>query len=284
MTDYGALVQIGKGDGSKTGPLSRIDGTPVQRLEKLIAGLFRGFAQNHPCIGARSVFVNGNMFFAILPDMRSTETALRVVELVEEYIHISDPIDDHVKTLAIVFFDTSGTQEEFAEKYWRFVQKVHDVDCILNEWDSSVSSDPTDSSFEFSIAGRAIFTTTLNPASARVARRFAYPVWVCNQTRQFNRLRELGLFAKWQDQIRAADAAVDPSGMPNPILTDHGYGTAAQQLAGSNVEPCPLVVRKSQEARAVVAATSIADMQLSNTPSETIDRFRIRVKRANINL
>ena len=193
-------------------------------------------------------------------------------------------IEDHIKTLALVFLvlDAARTQDEFASKYWRFAQKVHDIDCISNAWDSSVSSDTTNAAFEFSIAGRAIFTTTLNPASDRVARRFNYPVWVCNQTRQFNRLRELELFTKWQSQIRAADAKLDPSGVHNPILVDHGYGTAAQQLAGSSVDPCPLVVRKSLEERAVAAAAAIADLQHSKAPANVISRLRLRIADAGI--
>ena len=72
MADYSALVQVERGDEAGTGRPRRINGTPVERLEKFVASLFRGFTRLHPCNGARSVFTNGNMFFAILPDMHSS--------------------------------------------------------------------------------------------------------------------------------------------------------------------------------------------------------------------
>ncbi|CAN0533558.1 unnamed protein product, partial [Scytosiphon promiscuus] len=57
-----------------------------------------------------------------------------------------------------------------------------------------------------------------------------------NQLRQFEKLREEGKFENWQNTIRKHDSKLDPSGSSNPILVDHGYGSAANQLAGSALE------------------------------------------------
>jgi FPC/CPF motif-containing protein YcgG len=274
MANYGQLFRFGVG---RDAPLSAIDGSKPDRLAKHLASIQRGFSSQHPCIGARSVAVNGNLFISIYSDMTSTASAVMALLNLEEYLRISDGIDDHVKTLALVFNEPIRDSEDFAQKYWAFVQRMHDFDCQSNPYDPTVSSDPSSPNFELSLGGRAIFTTTLNPGHPRPARRAPYPTWVCNQTRQFNRLRELGLFGDWQTRIRAADANMDPSGVANPILADHGYSSAADQLAGVAVHPCPFKPRLNNEQKRQAGCTLLRTAIEEHCPDHLLRLIRERM-------
>ena len=233
-----------------------ISGDEPTTLENWLGQLLIGFARRHVCIGARSVSgkadvasaTAGPMYFGVYPDMASVGAAMMFLDDLEQYYALSDPQDDIVKTFVAVFPASEVTsQTDFALQYWRFAQHLVDISAQTFPWDLTCSSDPTAQNFELSLAGRAVFTTTLNPHSPRTARRFTYPAWVMNQTQQFNSLRAKGDFQKWQTRIRAADAKLDPSRQSNPILTDHGYSSAAAQLPGSDVSPCPLRVPQSPE-------------------------------------
>jgi len=222
-------------------------------LENWVGQGLLGFMRRHVCIGAKALAglsddadravdpenppAPSGLHFSVYPDMGSVASAVMVLTDLEDYYAHSDRLDPVKKTLALVFpSELVASQAEFAPRYWRFAQILSDLSCLTHPWDSAASPDPAAPTFELSLAGRAVFTTTLHPASPRIARRFMYPTWVMNQTRQFDALRAAGQFSRWQDQIRAADAAVDPSGVANPVLTDHGQASAAGQLAGSSVE------------------------------------------------
>lgn len=224
-----------------------IDGTKVGHREKLIARTFSEFCLSHPCQGARLAIAKGGVYLSVLRDMSSIESAFDFLIDLEEYYRVSDPLVQTEKSLAIAFYaEPVSTQNYFAEKYWQFVQLLHDIDCQRHPWDSTVSSDWNNPKFELSLAGRAVFTTTLNPQNPRFARKFSYPIWVVNQLSQFNYLRETGMFTKWQQRIRDLDSKFDPSGQPNPILTDHGQASSAGQLAGSSIADMTFEYRATQ--------------------------------------
>ncbi len=216
----------------KEGRPTYSDGSKCNLREKLICRILWSFCSTHPCMGARTVAGKGNLFVSLQSDVRTVASAFSMLNDLTDYFELSDWIDPTEKTCAVAFYgEPISSQVEFAELYWDFLQVVHDVDCLFSDWDADVSSDITSVNFEASFKGRAIFTTTLNPQNPRIARKFAYPVWIMNQTSQFNHLRSIGRFTEWQRKIRRLDADMDPSGEPNPILADHGHGLAANQLA-----------------------------------------------------
>jgi len=215
--------------------------------------------RRHVCIGARSLagkaeetarqdqtpprVATAPLYMGVYPDMDSVTSALMFIDDYENYLAVTEKEDAVLKTFVAVFPRTDViSQEDFAIRYWKYAQTLVDISSQTRPWDSKASPVPTDKDFELSLGGKAVFTTTLNPHSPRIARKFLYPAWVMNQTSQFDALRDRNDFARWQENIRAKDAAVDPSGIPNPILEDHGYASAAAQLPGSSVSPCPLVV------------------------------------------
>lgn len=239
----GGLIRV-KPDG--TG--ERLDGVRPSHLEKFCASLFKGLTQRHPCIGSRTVSQNGNLFIAVYQKMEGVDVARKVLRDLSAYYLVADTIDNVAKTLGLFFIISVESPLDFAEKYWRFVQTLHNLDMLLNGYDNTVSSDPSERDFELSLAGRALFTTTLNPAHPRVARRGPYPIWVCNQKSQFDQLRAEGRFEAWHKSISDADAQTDPSGVSNPMLANHGYASAADQLAGHSIQPVPFTPRVTPDA------------------------------------
>jgi len=235
----------------------RLNGEPLSRRDRYIAAQFLQFTKRHPCLGARSVGAIGNLFCGVYDDMDTVESAWEFVRDTALYYRLSDtdyhpirtdPDGAVIKSFGAIFVQPVDSQDDFAEQYWKFAQIVHDIDPEV--WDPSVKSDPSDPGFEMSIAGRAVFTTTLNPESPRTARAFSYPTWVMNQLRQFNALRERpgragfeNEFERWKSVIRRLDSESDPSGRPNPVLTDHGTASAFDQLAGSAPKSAQFVAR-----------------------------------------
>lgn len=234
-------------------PAARQAPPPSIQLKLATKG-FLAFVRGHPCIGARSVGPASKLFVALYPDMSTVETAVEFVTDFGDYLAVSDhQQDDVIKTMAAMFITRPRTQDAFAEEYWRFAQICHDID--PSSWDPTVSADPNDPTFELSLAGRAVFTTTLNPGSPRNARRFSFPTWVMNQTRQFDALRNKerrgfeNEFDRWQTTIRKRDSETDPSGEPNPVLVNHGEGSAFGQLAGSAPTKGGFTPRRTQAAK-----------------------------------
>lgn len=272
------LLRLGEAAGGKPGHPEVVGGGLPTRLEKHTCYGFRGFAQHHPCIGARAVMNNGNFHYSVLPDMESVLSAIEVIRIIEEYLALTDAVEDPIKTLALIFVDTAGSPREYAQKYWQFLQLVHDVDAINHDWDPSVSSDISAPDFELSLCGRAMFTTTLNPASDRAARRSMYPVWVCNQIRQFDQLRHKGMFGTWQKKIREADSELDPSGKPNPILADHGTASAAGQLAGHPYPELKFQVRKTKEERIAAAHHLLALLKQDEDGADFVPVLQKRMR------
>jgi FPC/CPF motif-containing protein YcgG len=80
-----------------------------------------------------------------------------------------------------------GDEAELERLLWTQLQALHDGE-PMQSWDPSVSSDPEDAHFSFSMAGSAFFVVGLHAASTRWARRFAWPTLVFNPHAQFERL------------------------------------------------------------------------------------------------
>ena len=215
---------------------------------------------------------------SVIRDMSSVESAFSVMSDWDSYLNISDELDPVIKTCVFVFQEPVATQDEFCGKFWKFIQTLHDVDCQFYDWDQAVSSAINDDRFEFSLCGRAVFTTTLNPANPRYARKFAFPAWVMNQTRQFDYLRSTGQFARWQQKIRAADSKFDPSGQFNPILVDHGNQSAAFQLAGSAPKEFFFKANINEEDKKAARSRIIEQANREGTSSDILEAIMNRRK------
>ena len=132
------------------------------------------------------------------------------------------------------------SEAHFERLLWGHLQQMHEIDVEFFGWDPTVSPDPEDNQFSFSIGGRAYFVAGLNPRASRKARRFPHAALVFNLHQQFERLRERGKFEMIKNMIRARDMAFQ--GSINPVLEDFGVSSEARQYSGRAVEDnwrCP---------------------------------------------
>lgn len=190
------------------------------------------FISGHPCLGAHSVFNLNNYVIGIysqLGDKKSTSYLSR--DLLKFIQHKPSNNKDLYSFLA-VFPDTPKLSEiQFEEKLWEQLSKLSEID--REQWDVTVSSDPTDPNFSFSFGNKAFYVIGLHPDSSRKARRFAYPMMVFNYHEQFERLRNNGIYSKMRDKIRSRD--IRYSGSVNPMLKDFGKDSEARQYSGRQV-------------------------------------------------
>jgi FPC/CPF motif-containing protein YcgG len=70
--------------------------------------------------------------------------------------------------------------------------------------------------------------------SSRFARRFAWPTLIFNPHEQFERMRQDGTWRRMRETIRQRDVMLQ--GNVNPMLSDFGETSEAQQYSGRVVE------------------------------------------------
>lgn len=214
-------------------------------LERLVREAFEGFAggDGHPCLGARSV-VRRNSYDLHLYGRLGSVAAARALN--SDLAHFGTTVErGRLTSLVAVFSEpTAMTEARFSELLWRQLQRMHDLDRVHHAWDPSVSSDPDDPQFSFSIAGAAYFVVGLHAGSSRWARRFTWPALVFNPHAQFTDLRDSGDYDRLRTLIRGRDTALQ--GSVNPALRDFGTASEAGQYSGLAVDDgwrCPLDVR-----------------------------------------
>jgi FPC/CPF motif-containing protein YcgG len=201
-------------------------------------------SRSFSCLGAKAALSAGDYWIGVYDEMAECVTTQDLVRDLQAFSASEanrDPADRNFRTF-IATFESPVCQDErsFERLVWRQLQALHDLDRQSNDWDPTVSADPDDPRFAFSVGGRAYFVVGLHAASSRWARRFAWPTLVFNPHHQFDRLREQGTFEQLRDQIRKRDRALQR--VLNPMLSDFGERSEARQYSGRRVEDdwrCP---------------------------------------------
>lgn len=197
--------------------------------------------EGFPCVGARSAFNRRVYRFGRYSEIGAEGTARTVCHDLYEFAHEMGEMDSAFVTFIATFGEPNVTSEAHFERLlWTHLQQMHEVDAQFFGWDPTVSGDPEDNQFSFSIGGRAYFVAGLNPCASRKARRFPFAALVFNLHQQFERLRERGKFEMMKNMIRARDMAFQ--GSINPVLEDFGVNSEARQYSGRAVEDnwrCP---------------------------------------------
>lgn len=193
----------------------------------------------HPCIMAKSLFKMNKYHLHVYEDIYAAESYKQLMQDIEKYINQYD-FDGHDYQSFIASFPNNSFEDElsFETCLWDFLQNLHDIDNL--DWDSSVSDDPNNALFSFSLKGKAFYVVGLHPKSSRMARQAPYTTVVFNLHYQFEKLREMGTFHAVRDTIRKNDEALQ--GSINPVLRDFGNDSETKQYSGRNVEPtwkCP---------------------------------------------
>jgi len=195
--------------------------------------------KNHPCVMARSLFTDDNVEIHAFDELGSEATAKKLLSAIEQYVSGYNFENNTFETLIAVFpNEIINSELEFEEKMWKQLQLIHNVDPY--PWDSEVSSDPENSKFSFSIAGKAFYIIGMHPKSSRMARQAPFPAMVFNLHSQFEKLREMGVYQRVKKRIRKADEKLQ--GSINPMLDDFGDSSETRQYSGRAVDSnwkCP---------------------------------------------
>lgn len=220
---------------------------PTIKIEKQ----FREHIEHHefPCVGAKSALVRDGLTIKVYHSIERTTNDL---DLHRDLIAFFDELDLNspvVKSFIAIFPDHPVMSEaQFETALWDRLQSLHNLDVSSGaEWAENVSTDPQSSHFSMSVAGRPFFVIGLHPRASRPGRQFAYPTLVFNSHDQFERLRDDGRFDKLKVVIRKRDEAL--AGNINPMLADHGFGSAAAQYSGrvvGNHWSCPLEHKETE--------------------------------------
>lgn len=187
---------------------------------------------NHPCIMANTVFQMNNYQLNVYDKLGSRKTATALAKDLQDYIAHYDFESKNFESFIAVFPEAEVVSEiEFENLLWRQLQFLHEADTTV--WDPTVSDDPEDLNFSFSIGGKAFYVVGLHPHASRKARSAPYPTLVFNLHAQFEKLREMGAYQKVRNKIRERDAALQ--GNINPVLKDFGEQSEARQYSGRKV-------------------------------------------------
>lgn len=210
----------------------------AQRLPEFI------FGGDHPCVMARSVLQRGALRVGVHEAFGAFAAAVTCHDLYECLVETPPESEAFVSYAALFPGVRVEDEAAFERILWSQLQAMHDVDRQHFGWDPTVSANPRDPRFSFSIGGRAWYVVGMHPQASRLSRRFSVPMLVFNPHAQFEQLRETGRYRALRDRIRERDVRLQ--GDVNPMLVDHGRESEARQYSGRAVPAdwrCPLAQR-----------------------------------------
>lgn len=230
--------------GCSDGELVRLlETAPPTMFAQVAHSALRQFVlgEDFPCLGARAAFHRGSYRFGAYERLDDPDVSRGLMRDLYAFATERRGIAPNFTTFAAVFREPIPADEQHFERaLWSQLERLHALDRTLYEWDSSVSDDPADPGFSFSLAGNAFFVVGMHPKATRRARRFAWPVLVFNAHEQFEDLRKNGTFEGLRRRIRERDVRLQ--GNINANLTDYGHHSEAAQYSGREVEgdwKCP---------------------------------------------
>ncbi len=208
---------------------------------------FRQFVLDgqHPCVMAKSVFKMNHYRLRAYDDISSKDSHSRLLQDLADYLQTCDFSSTKFQTFVAIFpNDRFDDELSFEKALWNALQQLHNLDNA--DWDNTVSSDPDDAAFSFSLNGKAFYIIGMHPKSSRMARQAPYPAMVFNLHCQFENLRGLGTYHTVRDTIRKNDKKLQ--GSINPVLEDFGDDSESKQYSGRKVEDswkCPFHAKHS---------------------------------------
>jgi FPC/CPF motif-containing protein YcgG len=186
---------------------------------------------DYPCLGARSVFNRERATVVVLEQLASDAATRILAHALTAFGRETDRAEGFASLVAVFRATDVADEAEFETLLWRQLELLHEAD--HKAWDPSVSDDPANPHFAFSVGGTAFFVVGLHPQASRIARRAPLPTLVFNLHDQFEELRESDRFERMRDTIRRRDAELQ--GSVNPMVADHGRDSEARQYSGRAV-------------------------------------------------
>ncbi|WP_179352205.1 guanitoxin biosynthesis heme-dependent pre-guanitoxin N-hydroxylase GntA [Winogradskyella vidalii] len=210
-------------------------------IYKTIDQAYKDFilTQKHPCVMAKTLFMTDNYHLKVYQSSKQTEVLNNILNDLEAFIDQYDFESNTFESFLAVFpFEHYETEIDFENSLWQTLQQLHELDDC--DWDPSVSDNPEEATFSFSLKGRAFYIVGLHPNSSRIARQSPYPTIVFNLHVQFEQLRAMGSYKKIKKRIRKRDKKLQ--GHINPVLKDFGKDSETKQYSGRAVDShwkCP---------------------------------------------
>lgn len=186
---------------------------------------------DYPCLGARSVFNRDRATVVVLERLATEASTRALLRALTEFGRETDRSAGFASLVAVFRAAEIADEPEFEHLLWQQLELLHEADS--QPWDPSVSDDPDNPHFAFSVGGTAFFVVGLHPQSSRIARRTPLPTLVFNLHEQFEELRASDRFERMRDTIRRRDTELQ--GSTNPMVADHGRSSEARQYSGRSV-------------------------------------------------
>ena len=181
---------------------------------------------------AQTVFTQDNYQIKNYGNFTQRGTATKLLRDLKQYIENYDEGSNEFLTFIAVFENEENLSEiDFEKRLWMQLQMLSYLDD--HAWDGSVSSNPDDKDFSFSVHGRAFYIVGMHPNSSREARQSPYPCMVFNLHSQFEKLRDMNVYRNLRNRIRRRDKK--QNGSVNPMLADFGEASEARQYSGRMV-------------------------------------------------
>jgi uncharacterized protein len=190
--------------------------------------------QHFTCVGAKAALRHHAYRFGFYGAMGTAAAAAGLGHDLSTFVRELVDLPGDFTTFVASFDGPSVVDEaSFERLLWSTLQQLHDHDAEHHDWDRTVSADPQDPRFSFSVAGTAFFIVGMHAAASRATRRFAWPTLVFNPHRQFDDLKAQGRYERFQHVIRAAERTLQ--GDINPMLAEFGSQSEAAQYSGRRV-------------------------------------------------
>lgn len=192
-------------------------------------------APTFPCVGAKAALAKGTLEVLACNAIDSAWDDVRIHDRLLSFADEYRRAPGLYRSFAVIFEGPETlSEDQFEEALWARVQSLSDKDVWRGQdYDPSVSPDPTNPHFSLSFGGEAFFIVGLHPNASRPARRFSRPTMAFNLHDQFERLRADGRYEGMREKIMVRDEAL--AGSRNPMLARHGEMSEARQYSGRKV-------------------------------------------------
>lgn len=185
---------------------------------------------NYPCIAAVRAFQKGEVRIGEYSAYGSGASGARLrrdlAYFIREFLKVRSPF---LTYCAIYDGESDFTEAAFENGLWNELSNLTSLDLKDTDWGKN-PSDPANKDFTFSLFGESLFVVGLHPNASRTARRFFKPMLVFNLFKQFEMLKEKGVYFPMVDAIRKRDRLFD--GSVNPMAERYGEKWESIQFSG----------------------------------------------------
>lgn len=213
--------------------------TGCNRLTAELCDFIRDAA--FPCVGAKSALGRGQIVTVTARDIRCPRDDRKILDALHEFVAGYEREKKMFTSFAVLFEEPRDLDEAAFERcLWARLSALHRLDAEKFSWAEGVSDDPASEEFAFSLGAHAFFVVGLHPQASRAARRLPHAAMVFNLHEQFQDLRARGQYERIKETVLSRD--LKAHGSINPMLAEHGTGSAARQYSGRKVEAdwqCP---------------------------------------------